>query len=152
MPTRVAKKIARPVKRVSWTRRLLRFVFGLLALLYLFWALSLFALSLFGAASATSVLACASAGYFFVASLSLLVYLYTSEIYPTRIRAFGCGVASAWLRLASTIGPGIVGFMIVSHGLRSLFAVFGAFALFGGLATVLAGIETRSRLLEELSP
>ncbi|HEY6340949.1 MAG TPA: MFS transporter [Bryobacteraceae bacterium] len=115
-------------------------------------ALSLFALSLFGVASATSVFACASAGYFFVASLSLLVYLYTSEIYPTRIRAFGCGVASAWLRLASAIGPGIVAFMIVSHGLRSLFAVFGAFALFGGLATVLAGIETRSRLLEELSP
>ena len=115
-------------------------------------ALSLFALSLFGVASATSVFACASAGYFFVASLSLLVYLYTSEIYPTRIRAFGCGVASAWLRLASAIGPGIVGFMIVSHGLRSLFAIFGAFALFGGLAMALAGIETRSRLLEELSP
>jgi MFS transporter, putative metabolite:H+ symporter len=114
-------------------------------------ALSLFALSLLGA-SATSVFACASARYFFVASLSLLVYLYTSEIYPTRIRAFGCGVASAWLRLASAIGPGIVRFMIVSHGLRSLFAVFGAFALFGGLGTVLAGIETRSRLLEELSP
>jgi MFS transporter, putative metabolite:H+ symporter len=114
-------------------------------------ALSLFALSLFGA-SATSVFACASAGYFFVASLSLLVYLYTSEIYPTRIRAFGCGVASAWLRLASAIGPGIVGFMIVSQGLRSLFAVFGAFALFGGLAAVIAGVETRSRLLEELSP
>ena len=115
-------------------------------------ALSLFALSLFGVGSSTGVLICSSAAFFFISSLSVLVFLYTSEIYPTRIRAFGCSVASAWLRLAAAIGPGIVGFMIVSHGIRALFMVFGGFALVGGLVALLGGIETRSRTLEELSP
>jgi putative MFS transporter len=115
-------------------------------------ALSFFALSFLGASSATTVLICASAGYFFVASTSLLVYLYTSELYPTRIRAFGCSLASAWLRLASAIGPSIVAFMIVAHGFRSLFLVFGSFAFFGGFAALIAGVETRSYVLEDLSP
>ena len=115
-------------------------------------AFSLFALYSFAVASATAVLICASAGYFFIGSLALLVYLYSAEIYPTRIRAFGCSVASGWLRLASAIGPTIVGFMLVTHGIRSLFGVFGAFALLGAGATAIGGMETRSRVLEELSP
>lgn len=114
-------------------------------------SLSLIALSFFGVASAKSVLICASSGFFFIASLSLLVYLYTSEIYPTRMRVFGTGLASAWLRLAATIGPTIVA-MMLTHGVRWLFAVFAAFALLGAIVTSLGGIETRARLLEELSP
>jgi MFS transporter, putative metabolite:H+ symporter len=115
-------------------------------------ACSLFALYLFGVASAIAVLICASAGFFFIGSLALLVYLYSAEIYPTRMRAFGCSVASSWLRLASAIGPAIVGFIIVAHGIRPLFGVFGGFALLGGLVTAVGGIETRSRVLEEISP
>lgn len=113
---------------------------------------SLSALWLFGTTSAKAVLICASTGFFFIASLSLLVYLYTSEIYPTRMRAFGCGLASAWLRLAATIGPLVVGAVLPAYGIRPLFAVFASFALFGALVTAMGGIETKGRLLEELSP
>jgi putative MFS transporter len=113
---------------------------------------SLLALWFLGLTSAKAVLICASTGFFFIASLSLLVYLYTSEIYPTRMRAFGCGLASAWLRLAATIGPLVVGAVLPAYGIRALFAVFASFALFGALVTAMAGVETKGRLLEELSP
>ena len=33
------------------------------------------------------------------------LYLYTPEIYPTRMRAIGTGLATSWLRLASAVGP-----------------------------------------------
>ena len=47
-----------------------------------------------------------------VGTMSLAVYLYTPELYPTRSRALGVGTATAWLRLASIIGPNVVGVMV----------------------------------------
>ncbi len=60
----------------------------------------------------------ASVAYFFTGSNSNLCYLYTAEIYPTRLRARGTATATAWLRLGSTIGPGAVGFIIGGYGLN----------------------------------
>jgi MFS transporter, putative metabolite:H+ symporter len=132
---------------IDWIGRRLWFILAFVGA-----SLSLLALRLVGPTSAKTVFICASTGFFFIASLSLLVYLYTSELYPTRMRAFGCGVASAWLRLAATIGPLIVGAVLPAYGLRPVFAVFAGFAMFGALVTTLGGLETKSRLLEELSP
>jgi putative MFS transporter len=98
------------------------------------------------------VLACSSASFFFISTISLILYLYTTELYPTRIRAFGCSIASAWLRLASAIGPNVVAYMLTSHGVRSVFLLFGSIALLGCLVTALGATETKGRLLEEISP
>ncbi|HVB34358.1 MAG TPA: MFS transporter [Patescibacteria group bacterium] len=113
---------------------------------------SLYSLWFFGTASATAVLICASASFFFIGSIALILYLYTSELYPTRIRAFGCSIASGWLRLASTIGPILVGVIVARHGVRPVFVLFGTIALAGGLVAMIGSTETKGQVLEQLSP
>ena len=83
--------------------------------------------------------------------LSIGLYLYTPELYPTRARAFAVGAATAWLRLASMVGPTVVGIMIGS-GLESVFLAFGAVAAVAAIVTAIFAIETKGRVLEELSP
>jgi putative MFS transporter len=88
---------------------------------------------------------------FFCNAINLGVYLYTPELYPTRVRALAVGTATAWLRLASMIGPTTVGFLIAS-GLQSVFLLFGVIALVTAIITALFAIETKKRLLEQVSP
>jgi MFS transporter, putative metabolite:H+ symporter len=87
-----------------------------------------------------------------VATMSLAVYLYTPELYPTRSRALAVGTATAWLRLASIIGPTVVGTMVASSGLKSVFLVFALVALAASIIVGLFAIETKGRVLEEISP
>ncbi len=89
--------------------------------------------------------------YFFVSAINLGVYLYTPELYPTRVRALGVGTATAWLRLASMIGPTAVGYMIAS-GLQSVFMSFGLVSCVAALVTALFAVETKQQILEEVSP
>ena len=93
-----------------------------------------------------------SLAYFFISTISIGVYLYTPEIYPTRVRAFGVSTAACWSRVAAFVGPNVVGFLIGSAGLG---AVFGGFALAAALGAIVCALfvsETRLRLLEEVSP
>ena len=101
--------------------------------------------------SAEQVLFFITISYFFVSAINLGVYLYTPELYPTRVRAVGAGAATAWLRLASMIGPAAVGYMVIG-GLSSVFLVFGAVTLATAVVTALFAIETKRRVLEEISP
>ena len=105
-----------------------------------------------GAKSAETLVFWASLAYFFTGSNSNLCYLYTAEIYPTRLRARGTATATAWLRLGSTIGPGVVGFIIGGYGLNAVFLMFGCVALIGATVAATAAIETKERVLEEVSP
>jgi putative MFS transporter len=114
-------------------------------------AVALGALFLLGADSAQRVLGFVSSGYFFVSVLSIGVYVYTPELYPTRARAIAVGTATAWLRFASILGPGIVGF-IVGSGLGAVFLMFAVVAVVGALVTGLFAVETKGRLLEDVSP
>jgi putative MFS transporter len=101
--------------------------------------------------SAEQVLTFIAISYFFVNAINLGVYLYTPELYPTRVRALGVGTATAWLRLASMVGPMVVGFMIAT-GLQSVFLGFGVLAVITAIVTALFAIETKQRILEEVSP
>jgi len=42
--------------------------------------------------------------------------------------------------------------VVADFGIRYVFAVFAAVALIGGVVTLLFGIETKGKVLEELSP
>lgn len=97
------------------------------------------------------VLLYGSGAYFFATAAAVGVYLYTPELYPTRVRAIGVGTATAWLRLASMAGPLIIG-SLISYGLGYVFAVFGAVALLAAIIVALYAVETKERVLEELSP
>jgi putative MFS transporter len=95
---------------------------------------------------------CASMSYVFVASNSLACYLYTPEIYPTRLRALGTSIATAWLRAGSAAGPALVGFMLTRYSLGAVFLSFAAVSLVGSVVAGLFAMETRERVLEEISP
>ena len=56
----------------------------------------------------------------------------------------GVGIATAWLRLASMIGPSVVGLMI-GGGLQNVFLAFGLIAAIAALVTALFAIETKGR-------
>jgi len=114
-------------------------------------ALSLGVLASSANPSAEQVLVYMTIAYFFVTTINLGVYLYTPELYPTRVRALGVGTATAWLRLASVIGPMVVGTMIAG-GLQSVFLTFAIVATIAAAITAAFAIETKGRVLEEVSP
>jgi putative MFS transporter len=109
-------------------------------------------LSWLGATSAIEVLILATAAYAVLQTIAFSLFLYSVELYPTRLRAVGTGFGSAWLRAGSSIGPILVGSIMADLGIRYVFAAFAAVALVGGLVTLLFAIETKGRVLEELSP
>jgi len=113
--------------------------------------LALATLALFPAPSAEQVLTSMTIAYFFISTINIGVYLYTPELYPTRVRAIAVGAATAWLRFASMIGPTVVGLMIAS-GLPAVFVTFAAVAGLAAVITGLFAVETRGRVLEEASP
>ncbi|HXP87070.1 MAG TPA: MFS transporter [Bryobacteraceae bacterium] len=115
-------------------------------------ALPILALRAAGSLSAIQVMVCASLSYVFVASNSVACYLYTPEIYPTRLRALGSSIATAWLRAGSAVGPVLVGLLLTHFDLGAVFLMFGLVSLAGAVAATLFATETRERVLEEISP
>jgi putative MFS transporter len=87
-----------------------------------------------------------------VSTLSLALYLYTSELYPTRVRALGTATGTAWLRLASILGPQVFGTTVGSGDIGAAFLVFGLVALGACVVVALFATETKGRVLEEISP
>jgi MFS transporter, putative metabolite:H+ symporter len=102
--------------------------------------------------SPVTILAVGSAAYFFISLISIGVYLYTPEIYPTRARAIGITSSACWARIASFIGPNVVGAAMITWGLGSVFLMFAAVATFGAIVAGLWMSETRFKVLEQISP
>ena len=108
-------------------------------------------LGTFAAQSVTAVIVLVTVSYGIVGSVNAVLYLYTPEIYPTRMRAIGTASATCWLRLASAAGPVLVGYLLAAEGTGAVFLMFAAAGVVGALAA--AGmLETRNRRLEELNP
>ena len=108
-------------------------------------------LGTFAAHSVTAVIALVTLSYGIVGSVNAVLYLYTPEIYPTRMRALGTGAATCWLRLASAAGPVFVGYLVAARGTAAVFVMFAAAGLIGAVVA-LGMLETRNRRLEELAP
>jgi len=108
-------------------------------------------LSFVGAHSVLSVLILGTLSYGIIGSTNAVLYLYTPEIYPTRMRAIGTGLATSWLRIASAAGPTLVGFLVIAKGINSVFLMFAGVSAVGALAATRM-VETRDRRLEEIAP
>ena len=109
-------------------------------------------LGLTHAPSVTRVMILATLSYGIIGSINAVLYLYTPEIYPTRLRAAGTGLATSWLRLASAVGPTLVGVLVATrYGINSVFLMFVGVGVLGALAASRM-IETRNRRLEDLAP
>ena len=114
-------------------------------------AIPLAVLGMTGTGDVTRVIAGVTLSYGVMSTINTVLYLYTPEIYPTRMRAIGTAAATCWLRLASAAAPAVVGLMMVTTGIGPVLLMFAAVALFGGVVATQA-IETRNRRLEEIAP
>jgi putative MFS transporter len=108
------------------------------------------ALGLLAAQSVAAVVLLVSVSYGIVGSVNAVLYLYTPEIYPTRMRAIGTGAATCWLRLASAAAPLLVGYLVDAQGTGSVFLTFAAAGVIGALAATRM-VETGNRRLEDLA-
>lgn len=116
-------------------------------------ATTLLTLSFLGGDSATQVLVWSSlsAVFFFAANISL--YIYTPELYPTRMRAVGVSSGGAVNRIGVILGPVVVGAAYAGgRDMTSAFFLLGAVALAGALVCAVFAQETANRPLEEVSP
>ncbi len=88
---------------------------------------------------------------FFLFGTWSCLYAYSPELYPTRIRATGCGFASAIGRLGSLLAPSIAGVLVgLNTGLNVYTLGIIAFVV-AILAVLILGPETKGRTLEEIS-
>ncbi|MFE7224694.1 MFS transporter [Nocardioides sp. NPDC057577] len=115
-------------------------------------AATLFVLASTGATSAGTVLIWSALSAMFIFAVSLALYVYTAELYPTRMRALGVSVGGAFGRLGIIVGPLVVGGLIGrGFSIADVFVVMGAVAVVGALTTAVFAVETRERTLEEIS-
>lgn len=81
-----------------------------------------------------------------------VVYTYTPELYPTRIRAVGSGWAAAVGRVGGILAPTVVGYMIGGkEGFSNVFMMFTAVMFMVAMVVLLLGEETKGKTLEEIN-
>lgn len=82
-----------------------------------------------------------------------VVYTYTPELYPTRVRGTGAGWAAACGRLAGVLAPLVVGQMLPTWGVgyEAIFLMFSGVLLVGAADVAILGEETKGKTLEEIA-
>lgn len=76
------------------------------------------------------------------------MYAYTPEMYPTRVRSTGVGLAASFGRVGGIIGPYLVGMLVARQvGIGSIFWLFFITILIGALAVLFLGTETKGKEL-----
>jgi putative MFS transporter len=99
------------------------------------------------------LLACGTLVLIGTGTNTLGVYLYTPELYPTRMRAWATATGSSMNRLGSFTAPWVVGWILGRFdNIAFVFAVFAVVAILASAVVWLFGEETKRRVLEELSP
>lgn len=87
----------------------------------------------------------------FSAGAWAVAYAYTTELYPTSLRATGAGLAAGVGRTAAIAGPLLVTVLIPVIGRTGMYAVLVALPVLAALAIFGLADETRMRSLEETS-
>ncbi|MEB3766911.1 MFS transporter [Acinetobacter sp. MD2] len=81
-----------------------------------------------------------------------VLYTYTPEQYPTHIRAFGSGWASAIGRIGGIVAPlAVTHLMVAEHGFQQVFFMFTAVLVAVAVIILVLGKETKGKMLESLS-
>ncbi|CAI8698423.1 MFS transporter [Burkholderia pyrrocinia] len=113
-------------------------------------ALCLALAGIFHASSVYVVAGLCALAFGLMASGFITAYVYTPELYPTSVRAAGCGLASAWLKIASIVSPVVLATLVQQGRLQAAFFLFAAVPLIAAIAIARFGIETRNKTLEAL--
>ncbi len=85
---------------------------------------------------------------FFMFGMWSCLYAYTPELYPTRARSTGAGLASAAGRIGAIIGPVAVPRLVDAGGQAAAFEVGAAGFVIAALLVATLGVETRGQTLE----
>lgn len=86
-----------------------------------------------------------------ISSLTAVTAAYASEIYPTRIRARGTGLAAAGTKLGGVLILAAVAAAVAAPSI-SVTALLGAVPLVGAIVLItLFGVETRKKALEQIT-
>jgi|GEM_PF-73653 len=113
-------------------------------------AVSLLLAGLFHASTVYVVATFCSLAMGFLACGFITAYVYTPELYPTSIRAMGCGLGGAWLKIAAIFAPGLIGATIGTGNLSVAFYGLAVVPLLAAATVFWLGIETKGQVLEEL--
>ncbi len=113
--------------------------------------LPLLVLSFVGVPSEAWLLACVSLSYMCTGSVSIVLYLWTPELYPTRMRAMGTGFGGTWRNVATTISPLLIGHVLGAYGIAPVFLMLGLVPFVAAAIVLAFGTETAGRVLEEVS-
>jgi len=114
-------------------------------------SLPLLILAYIGVSSTLLVVGLATASVFCHNTCSVSLYVYTPELYPTRIRAIACGAEATMRNIGASLSPILVGTVLGSIGISSVFLMLGPVPLVAATVVALFGIETKGRVLEEIS-
>ncbi|CAI6053458.1 MFS transporter [Cohnella sp. JJ-181] len=72
------------------------------------------------------------------------MYAYTPELYPTRIRSTGVGMAASFGRIGGVIGPYLVGYLLErGMGINGVFLIFCVAIAVGVVVLLALGTETK---------
>ncbi|TDN62679.1 MFS transporter [Paraburkholderia sp. BL10I2N1] len=117
---------------------------------FLLCALSLVLAGVFHASSVYVVATFCALALGLLACGFITAYVYTPELYPTSIRAFGCGVGGAWLKVAAIFAPAIVSKTMIGGNLDVAFYILAAVPFLAAITVHFLGIETKGKVLEQL--
>jgi putative MFS transporter len=117
---------------------------------FLLCALSLVMAGVFHASSVYVVATFCALALGLLACGFITAYVYTPELYPTSIRAFGCGVGGAWLKVAAIFAPAIVSKTMIGGNLDVAFYILAAVPFLAAITVHVLGIETKGKVLEQL--
>ncbi|XP_035829523.1 putative transporter SVOPL [Aplysia californica] len=84
----------------------------------------------------------------FSAAFGNLLYIYSSEIYPTTIRTLGMGTASAWARVGAMTTP-FIAQVLLSRSLSLACWIYAVVCFLCSLCAYFMPIETKERALPQ---
>jgi MFS transporter, putative metabolite:H+ symporter len=84
--------------------------------------------------------------------VSMGVFLYAGEMYPTRMRAWGTALAGGLIRIAAFLAPlAVAAVLAAGWGIGGVFLMFAAATSVGAAVVLARAPETRQRVLEEIA-
>lgn len=77
-------------------------------------------------------------------------YTYSTELFPTKVRATGTGFSSCMARVGGICGPAVVGVILAKLGMSWVLHVNMAILVLPLIVMFALGQETRGRTLEQI--
>jgi putative MFS transporter len=84
-------------------------------------------------------------------TVTALLTVYSSEIYPTHVRSHGSGLAAGASKAGGVLVIGLVAFGIAAPSIATTTLIGGIPMALAAIGILLFGIETRNRRLEEIT-